>query len=199
MSSRGDWFVEGLQNLRQRIETDHHGQIGSSCGCWVCAQRDRERNIATLEDAPPELKNFSVRLRPMRVGIGAAPEAGQPHLGDALALQGDGELNGNALETSMDIEFSVDVQREKNIGGPRVENHDDIMAIGLAGSLDAAIRLATSDLARWIKDNSKLTGPGVAPARGTSTEYTVSEMPDRNVGIVVKLRQQALAMIHRTP
>src|SRR5262249_10312136 len=29
------------------------------------------------------------------------------YLGDGHAAQGDGELNGNALETSMDVEFSV--------------------------------------------------------------------------------------------
>ena len=29
--------------------------------------------------------------------------------GDGHAAQGDGELNGNALETSMDVEFTVDV------------------------------------------------------------------------------------------
>ena len=38
---------------------------------------------------------------------------GQPgallYVGDGHALQGDGELNGNALETSLDVEFSVDV------------------------------------------------------------------------------------------
>jgi acetamidase/formamidase len=196
---------------------------------------DRDRNVATLEDAPTELRNFSVPVRPMLGGIGVAPEAGQPplstqdsgevggnmdynritegatvylpvfqpgallYLGDAHALQGDGELNGNALETSMDIEFSVDVQREKDIGEPRVEDQDYLMAIGLAGSLDAAIRLATSDLARWLENDYKLTGPGVAAVLGTSTEYTVSEMPDRNVGIVAKLRKQALATIRPTP
>jgi amidase len=31
------------------------------------------------------------------------------YVGDGHAVQGDGELNGNALETSMDVEFSVNV------------------------------------------------------------------------------------------
>jgi amidase len=31
------------------------------------------------------------------------------YVGDGHAAQGDGELNGNALETSMDVEFTVDV------------------------------------------------------------------------------------------
>jgi acetamidase/formamidase len=38
------------------------------------------------------------------------------YLGDAHALQGDGELNRDALETSMEIELSADVLPEKCIG-----------------------------------------------------------------------------------
>ena len=54
------------------------------------------------------------------------------YLGDAHAVQGDGELNGNALETSMDIEFSVDMVRDKEIGSPRLENGEYLVAVGLA-------------------------------------------------------------------
>jgi len=42
------------------------------------------------------------------------------YVGDGHALQGDGELNGNALETSMDVEFTVDVIPGKRVPGPRV-------------------------------------------------------------------------------
>ena len=35
------------------------------------------------------------------------------YVGDGHAVQGDGELNGNALETSMDVEFTVDVIARK--------------------------------------------------------------------------------------
>jgi amidase len=38
------------------------------------------------------------------------------YFGDAHAAQGDGELNGNALETSMDVELTVDVIPNKRIG-----------------------------------------------------------------------------------
>src|SRR5689334_20946138 len=39
------------------------------------------------------------------------------YVGDGHALQGDGELNGNALETPLDVEITVDLIREKGIGG----------------------------------------------------------------------------------
>ena len=62
------------------------------------------------------------------------------YVGDGHALQGDGELNGNALETSLDVEFSVDLVREKRLSAPRVENDEYLMAMGLGGSLDEAFR-----------------------------------------------------------
>src|SRR5438309_11528767 len=53
------------------------------------------------------------------------------YVGDGHALQGDGELNGNALETSMDVEVTVDVIPGKRIMGPRVENATTIIATGI--------------------------------------------------------------------
>jgi amidase len=117
------------------------------------------------------------------------------YLGDAHALQGEGELNGDALETSMDIEFSTDVLREKNIGSPRAENSDYLMAIGLSGSLDDAFRKATSELARWLQSDYKLSASEAAIVLGSSVEYTVSEVADRNVGAVAKIRKRALAAL----
>ena len=52
------------------------------------------------------------------------------YVGDGHAAQGDGELNGNALETSMDVEFTVDVIPGKHIPSPRVESGTQIMAMG---------------------------------------------------------------------
>ena len=121
---------------------------------------------------------------------------GQPgallYIGDGHALQGDGELNGNALETSMDVEFSVDVIRQKSIPGPRVENADYLMAMGLEGSLDEAFKEATSALASWLESDYGLTGPEVAILLGATVEYEVSEVADRNAGIVAKIPKKYL-------
>src|SRR5262249_11955205 len=64
------------------------------------------------------------------------------YVGDGHALQGDGELNGNALETSMDVEFTVDIIPGKHVPGPRVESATHLVAMGLSGSLDDALRAA---------------------------------------------------------
>jgi amidase len=114
------------------------------------------------------------------------------YVGDGHAVQGDGELNGNALETSMDVEFTVDVIPAKRIRGPRVESATHIMAMGLAGSLDDAFREATSNMAQWLTDEYKLTPSEVAQVLGTSAEYKVSEVADRNAGMVLKINKERL-------
>ncbi|HYT20852.1 MAG TPA: acetamidase/formamidase family protein [Candidatus Polarisedimenticolia bacterium] len=114
------------------------------------------------------------------------------YVGDGHALQGDGELNGNALETSMDVEFAVDVIPSKRIAGPRVESATHLMAMGLAGSLDDAFRGATSNMAQWLTEEYKLTPSEVAQVLGTSAEYKVSEVADRNAGMVLKINKERL-------
>jgi amidase len=114
------------------------------------------------------------------------------YVGDGHAAQGDGELNGNALETSMDVEFTVDVIQSKRIPGPRVESETHIMAMGLDGSLDDAFRGATANMAAWLAEKYKLTPSEVAQVLGTSAEYKVSEVADRNAGIVLRINKERL-------
>jgi acetamidase/formamidase len=115
------------------------------------------------------------------------------YVGDGHALQGDGELNGNALETSMDVEFTVDVVHDKNIITPRVESPTHVMAVGLAGSVDDALRLATASITQWLEQDYKLTPSEVAQVLGTSAEYVISEVADRNAGVAAKIRKERLA------
>jgi acetamidase/formamidase len=114
------------------------------------------------------------------------------YVGDGHAAQGDGELTGNALETSMDVEFTVDVIPAKRLPSPRVESATHIMAVGLGGSLDDAFRNATSNMADWLSDVYKLTPSETAQVLGTAAEYKVSEVADRNAGIVLKINKERL-------
>jgi amidase len=119
------------------------------------------------------------------------------YLGDAHAAQGDGELNGNALETSMDVEFTVDVIPERRTPGPRVESATHIMAMGLGGSLDDAFKSATANMAGWVAEDYKLTPAEIAELFGTAAEYRVSEVADRNAGVVLKISKERLKAFNK--
>lgn len=114
------------------------------------------------------------------------------YLGDGHAAQGDGELNGDALETSMDVEFTVDLIPGKPIPYVRVESPTHLIAMGLEGSLDEAFRTATANMAQWLKEEYKLTPSEIAEVLGSAAEYKVSEVADRNAGIVLKISKERL-------
>lgn len=165
-------------------------------GCIAVAPRSGEVPLATLDSGS---MGGNIDFNQLREGTTIYLPVFQPgallYVGDAHALQGDGELNGYALETSMDIKLTVDVLHEKNIGMPRAENGEYLMAIGLAGSLDAAFAKATSELALWLQSDYKLSSADVAELLGTSIQYNIAEVADRNVEIVAKMSKQVLAAI----
>jgi acetamidase/formamidase len=121
------------------------------------------------------------------------------YVGDGHAAQGDGELNGNALETSMEVEFTVDILPGKRLAGPRVESSTHAMAVGLGGSLEDAMREATSNMAQWLEQDYKLNPSEIAQVLGTAAEYKISEVADRNAGIVLKINKERLKSLEVTP
>jgi acetamidase/formamidase len=117
------------------------------------------------------------------------------YVGDGHAAQGDGELNGNALETSMEVEFTVELIHNKRIGTPRVESESQIMTVGLGGSLEDALRGAISGMSQWLEQDYGLTPSEIAQLLGTSVQLSITEVADRNAGVAAKLSKQRLAAL----
>jgi amidase len=117
------------------------------------------------------------------------------YIGDGHAAQSDGELNGNALETSMDVTFTVDVISGKGVPGPRVESPTHVMAMGLGGSLEDALRDATTNMAELLTSDYKLTPTEIAQVLGSAAELKISEVADRNVGVILKLDKERLKLL----
>jgi len=73
------------------------------------------------------------------------------------------------------------------------------MAVGLGGSLEDALREATSNMAGWLTDDYHLTPSELAQVLGSAAEYKVSELADRNVGIALKMQKDRLETLTSTP
>jgi acetamidase/formamidase len=116
-------------------------------------------------------------------------------VGDGHAAQGDGELNGNALETSMEVEFSVNVIHNKRFNTPRVESESQIMTVGLGGSLEDSLRAAVRGMTQWLEQDYGLTPSEIAQVLGTSVQLNINEVADRNAGVVARLSKQRLAAL----
>ena len=74
-------------------------------------------------------------------------------LGDGHAVQGDGEIDGAAIETSLSVRFTVNLIKGKRIGWPRLINDKYMMSIGSTRPLIDALRLACADMINWLVED----------------------------------------------
>jgi acetamidase/formamidase/creatinine amidohydrolase/Fe(II)-dependent formamide hydrolase-like protein len=72
------------------------------------------------------------------------------YFGDGHALQGDGEVCGSGLETSMEVAFRFGLQKKKAIRWPRLEDAEHLMVAGSARPLSDALRIAFVELIGWL-------------------------------------------------
>jgi amidase len=75
------------------------------------------------------------------------------YFGDGHALQGDGEICGSGLETTMEVTFQFDLIKGKKIAWPRLEDETSIMVAGSVRPLVDAVRIACVELIRWLVED----------------------------------------------
>jgi amidase len=82
------------------------------------------------------------------------------YLGDRHALQGDGEPTGNGIETSLNVEFSVDLAKQAHLTGPRLETPDYLISVGaqpeFVSDMNHGLQVATTDMVHWLTQQYKL-------------------------------------------
>jgi acetamidase/formamidase len=114
-------------------------------------------------------------------------------MGDGHAAMGDGEVVGSGLETSMDVDFTVDVIPGDSSGMVRVENKDYLIALGVSGSVPVSIQIATSQLATWIKEKYKLSDSEVAILFASTLKYDITELVDSRYDVAAKVPKSVLS------
>ena len=113
-------------------------------------------------------------------------------IGDGHVRQGEGEVLGNALEISMDVEFSVELIKGKKIGWPRIETEDDIIVLGSARPLLQALQHATTELQRWLMTDYGYDERGSSLLMGHAMEYEVVQVVDPHFTIAAKMPKSFL-------
>jgi acetamidase/formamidase len=113
-------------------------------------------------------------------------------IGDGHARQGEGEVVGTGLETSMDVEFHVEVAKQKAAAWPRLENDTYIMVLGSARPLLQALQHATTEMQRWLMADYGFSERGAQAFMGQALEYEVANVVDPNFTMVAKVRKALL-------
>ena len=114
------------------------------------------------------------------------------HLGDGHALQGDGEILGNGIEISMDVQVTVHVLKGKEIGWPRGEDKDSIFTVGNARPLDQCVQHATTEMLAWLEADYGLDCRSASILLGQCVRYDLGNVFDPAYTMVCRLAKRYL-------
>ena len=114
------------------------------------------------------------------------------YFGDGHARQGEGEVAGSGLETSMDVELGIDLIKGKKIDWPRLEDDNYIMVAGSARPLIDAFRLAHVELIEWLEQDYGFDRLDAYALLGQLAESTVANIVDPDYTVVAKFPKRYL-------
>lgn len=114
------------------------------------------------------------------------------YFGDGHARQGEGEVNGTGLETSMDVTLRIDLIKGRTIDWPRLEDDDYIMVAGSARPLIDAFRLAHVELVEWLETEYGFGRWDAYMLVGQLAESTVANIVDPIYTVVAKFPKRHL-------
>jgi len=114
------------------------------------------------------------------------------YMGDGHAAMGDGEVAGTAIEAPLDVRLQVDVIKKKTIAWPRFENENEIMAAGIYRPVDDALRIAFTELIKWIHSEYGLSDLDAYELLSKVAKIHLTEMVDPNYVVIASVEKKYL-------
>jgi len=115
-------------------------------------------------------------------------------VGDGHAAQGDGELDGAAIETGMDrLVLRLTVRKDLRIARPCAETPTHLLFLGFHEDLDEASRIATRDVLHFLCDRHGLSWDDAYNLASIAVDLCVTQVVDGLKGIHAMLPKALFA------
>ena len=114
------------------------------------------------------------------------------YFGDGHARQGDGEVCGSGLETSMEVAFRFGLKKKQAIEWPRLEDATHIMVAGSARPLSDALRIAFVEIIKWLEADYGFARADAYQLVSQVAEVRVANMVDPLYTVVAKFPKDQL-------
>ena len=103
------------------------------------------------------------------------------YTGDSHAVQGDGEINGTAIEASLTalLQFTLHKGGGKTMKWPRAEDAENFYVMGMDVDLDAALRQAAEETVNFLQREKGLSAADAYALASIAVNYTVGEAVDQ--------------------
>ena len=142
------------------------------------------RDLLLVNSRPPSRWGGNMDLNKLAAGAtlylpvfnaGAQFLTGDPH-----AVQGDGEVNGTAIEASLSatLQFVIHKDAGKTMRWPRAEDAANYYTMGMDLNLDVAMREATRETVEFLQQRFGLTPADAYALASIAVDFRIAEAVD---------------------
>lgn len=153
-------------------------------------------DMATVSSRPPGIFGGNLDLKQLTRGstlyLPVFNTGALFFTGDAHAAQGDGEVNGTAIETSLTptFQFIVHKGKGKNLNWPRAETPTHYISMGVDRDLNVAMKAATQEAVNYLMQEKGLSARDAYQLASIAVDFRVAE--------AVNLNQMVYGMIPKS-
>jgi acetamidase/formamidase len=104
-------------------------------------------------------------------------------IGDGHAMQGDGEVSGTAIETSLATTLEIVLHKEMHLRWPRVETATHVITVGLDPDLDEASKMAVREMVEYLAAERKMSRDDAYVLCSIAVDLRVTQTVDGTKGI----------------
>jgi acetamidase/formamidase len=139
-------------------------------------------SLGMVSSTPPGAWGGNIDLK--FTGIGASlflpvfNKGGQFFTGDGHAVQGDGEVDGGAIEISLKPTLQFIVHKGKTIKQPRVETATDYLTTGLSTDLNEASRIALHEAVDFLQSEKGISAADAYALASLTVDLGIGEAVD---------------------
>jgi acetamidase/formamidase len=120
-------------------------------------------------------------------------------VGDGHGLQGDGEANQTAIETSLEGRLQLSIRRDLKIELPFAATPDSLITMGFHEDLDDAARIAMREMIRMLQAHCGLDFHDAYRLCSLAADMRVTQFVNGNRGVHAVLARQVLDKLNKRP
>jgi len=140
-------------------------------------------HLGKVNSTPPGVYGGNLDLKDLSKGATLFLPVHQPGAqfvtGDGHAGQGDGEVNGTAIETSLTGTFQFIVHKGKHLEVPRAETKAHYIAMGLDKDLNQAMKKAVRETVTFLMETRGLSSTDAYSLASIGVDFKVAEAVDQ--------------------
>ncbi len=140
------------------------------------------KSLGLVSSTPPGTWGGNMDLKYLGIGstlyLPVFNKGAQFFTGDGHALQGDGEVDGGAIEISLKPTLQFFVHKGKSINLPRAETATDYFTTGLSVDLNEATRIALREAVEFLQAERGLSAADAYALSSLAVDLGIGEAVD---------------------